>query len=64
MINMKIIKKILKQIIFAFASIYAFNLLGVGLNITIPLNLITIVVVSFLGISGLLSLIGLYLFIL
>lgn len=57
---MKLIKMLVKKIIFAFCIIYAFNLMGAGLNIFIPLNIITIIVVSFLGMSGLLALIGIF----
>lgn len=57
---MKKIIKIIQRIIFAFCIIYAFNMVGVGLEIFIPLNLITIAVVSTLGMSGLLALIGIY----
>lgn len=58
---MKIILNILKKVVIAFCIVYLFNLIGVGLNIIIPLNIITITVVSLLGIPGLLSLIGIYL---
>ena len=61
---MKILLNIIKKIVFAFCVIYGFNLIGIGLNITIPLNIITIAVVSTLGISGLLSLIGVYIILL
>ena len=61
---MKILFNIIKKIIIAFCIIYTFNLIGVGLNIIIPLNIITIAVVASLGISGLLSLIGIYLILL
>lgn len=57
---MKLLIFIIKKIIFAFCIIYAFNIMGTGLNIFIPLNVITISVVSFLGMSGLLALIGVY----
>ncbi len=57
---MKKILFIIKRIIFAFCVIYAFNLVGGGLEIFIPLNVITIAVVSCLGMSGLLALIGIY----
>lgn len=57
---MKKIFFIVKRIIFAFCLIYAFNLVVVGLEIFIPLNLVTISVVSCLGMPGLLALIGLF----
>ena len=61
MIIMKKILKIIKRIILAFCIIYGFNLIGIGLNITIPINLVTIILVTCLDFSGLLSLIGIYL---
>ena len=57
----KIIFTILKRIIFAFCVVYAFDLIGAGLNIFIPINVITIFVVSSLGMSGLSSLVAVYL---
>lgn len=58
---MKIIFKIIKRIVLAFCIIYGFNLIGIGLNITIPINLLTIMLVALLDFPGLLSLIGVYL---
>lgn len=57
---MKKILLVIRRIIFAFCLIYAFNVVVVGLDIFIPLNFITISVVSTLGMSGLLALIGVY----
>lgn len=57
---MKIILFIIKRVILAFCLIYAFNLIVGGLNLLIPLNVITISVVSLLGMSGLLALVGVY----
>ena len=57
---MKKIFTIIKKIVVAFCLIYAFNLVVVGLDIFIPLNIATISVVSCLGMSGLLALIGIY----
>ena len=50
----------IKKIILAICLIYAFNLLVTGLKIFIPINYITVGVVSFLGMSGLLALIAIY----
>ncbi len=57
---MKILTIILKKIIFAFCIIYAFNLVVVGLELFIPMNIATLSVVSLLGIPGLLALVGVY----
>lgn len=57
---MKKIFWVFKKIIIAFCLIYAFNLVVVGLDIFIPVNIITVSVVSCLGIPGLLALIGVF----
>ena len=57
---MKKILWVVKKIILAFCLIYAFNLIVVGLDIFIPLNIVTVSLVSCLGISGLLALVGIY----
>jgi len=57
---MKKIFFVLKKVVVAISLLYSFNLIISGLNILIPINLITIFVVSFLGISGLISLVALY----
>ncbi len=52
--------KIIKNIVLAFCFIYAFDLIFAGLDIFIPINLITIAIVTFLGIPGLIAMIGVY----
>lgn len=56
----KFIIKLLKKVVVAICFIYAFNLVASGLDIFIPINLITIGVVTLLGMCGLLSLIAIY----
>lgn len=56
----KVILKILKNVILAFCFIYGFDLIATGMNIFIPINIITIAVVAILGLPGLLSLIGIF----
>ncbi len=56
----KVIFIIVKRIVFAICLVYAFNLLASGLKIFIPINVITISVISSLGMSGLLALIAIY----
>lgn len=46
-----------KKIIFAFLFIYAFNKLAVSINIMIPLNFITVGLVSVLGVPALFMLV-------
>jgi hypothetical protein len=54
--------KILKKILFAAFFIYGYNILANPLNIIIPLNFITILYVSLFGLTGLFSLILIYIF--
>jgi len=58
---MKKVLKLVKKLIYGFLLIYSFNIILQPLNINIPLNLITIGVVSLFGISAFLSLITLLL---
>ena len=54
------LKKIIavaKKITFAFLFIYAFNKLAVSINIIIPLNFITVGLVSVLGVPALFMLV-------
>ncbi len=51
---------VLKKVILAFCFIYGFDLIASGMNLFIPLNFITILVVSILGLPGLLALLGVY----
>lgn len=53
---------IIKKIIFGFLFIYAFNRLAVPLSIIIPMNFITVGLVSMLGIPAMFMLI-LFLFV-
>lgn len=55
-----IVLAVIKKIILAICLIYAFNLVAEGLKIIIPINIITIGVVSMLGASGLLALVAVY----
>ena len=59
----KFIYKIVKKVIFAILFLYGLNLITSNLNIIIPINLITIGIVSLLELPGLGALIALYLLI-
>lgn len=48
---------IVRKIIFGFLFIYAFNKLAVPLNIVIPMNFITVGLISMLGIPAVLMLV-------
>lgn len=54
------ILNLLKKIVAAFLLLYGLNYFLSSLQIAIPINLITVAVVSFLGIPGLSSLIILF----
>lgn len=56
----KVIFTVLKKVVFAICVVYAFNMLASGLKIFIPINVFTVSVVSFLGLSGLLALVAVY----
>lgn len=58
---MKIIFKIIKRTIFAFAILYGFNIIMESLKMFIPLNVYTISSVAILGFPGLFILVGLLL---
>lgn len=52
---------IIKKIVFGFVILYGYNLIAASFNMTIPINLITIVLVSLLGAPALFALIMLLL---
>ena len=54
---MKIIFKYIKKIILGGFMLYAYNLIAVTFNITIPINFFTIMTVGLLDIPGLAALI-------
>lgn len=56
----KIIKKVVKKIIFSFVLLYGLNVIVSSINIFIPINIFTLAIVSILGIPGLLSLISIF----
>ena len=56
----KTIIKIIRKICMSFVMLYGLNLIINMANITIPINIITIVLVSILGIPGIFGLIITY----
>lgn len=56
-----IVLDLLKKIIFGFVILYGYNLIASSFNMTIPINIITIVLVSLLGAPALFALIMLLL---
>ena len=57
---LKKIYAVIKKIVFAFLMLYGLNYFNSSLQVYIPINVITVGVVSLLGIPGLSSLIILY----
>jgi len=54
---MKAIFKYIKKIILGGVMLYTYNLIASSFNITIPINIFTIIIVGFLDIPGLTALI-------
>ena len=61
---MKTLIKIVKKFIIAALLIYSYNLIAVSFNLTIPINYITVILVAFLDIPGmvLLTLASIFIF--
>ena len=51
------IMKYLKRIVFSSFLLYGYNLIAVNFNLVIPINLITVLTVSFLGAPALFALV-------
>lgn len=51
---------VLKKIIFGFVILYGYNIITVNFNMVIPINLVTVFLVGFLGFPALFSLTLLY----
>lgn len=54
---MKNILNLLKRVILSFAILYTYNLIAVNFNMVIPINIITISLITFLGVPSLIALI-------
>jgi len=57
---LKKILSLIKKIVFSVFLIYGFNLIASPLNLIIPINLITVGLITILGVPALLSLILVY----
>ena len=53
----KKIFRLVKKIVFSFLLIYSYNLIAAPINVVIPMNMITILYTTFLGIPAFLSII-------
>ncbi|MBE6154839.1 MAG: hypothetical protein E7163_04635 [Firmicutes bacterium] len=56
----KKITKIIRKLCLAFVMLYGLNLILSGMNIFIPINIITLVLVTLLGTPGILGLVVTY----
>lgn len=56
----KKITKIIRKLCIAFVMLYGLNLILSGMNIFIPINIITLVLVTLLGTPGILGLVITY----
>ena len=54
---LKVIKWILESFLLGLGILFIFNLIGVYININIPINIFTISIVGFLRIPGLVAII-------
>ena len=49
-----------KSFVFAPFILFLFDKMAIGLNVFIPINVLTILIIGFLGIPGLIMLIAIY----
>lgn len=57
---LKFLISILKKIIFGLVILYSYNMIAVNFNLVLPINIATVLLVSFLGFPALFSLTLLY----
>lgn len=56
----KKIIKVVRKVCFAFVMLYGLNLILSSVSIFIPINIITVILVTFLGVPGILGLVATY----
>ena len=56
---MKLLFKIIKRIVLSFALLYSFNLLVSSYNLNVAVNIYSLLMVSILGIPGMIALLSL-----
>ena len=54
---MKYVISILKRVIFGFFVLYSFNIISSNFNLVIPINVVTVTIVSLLGFPALFALV-------
>lgn len=60
---MKFIYSVIKKIVLSFFILYSYNIIAENFNLIIPINIVTVSLVSFLGFPALFSLILLFILI-
>ena len=54
---MKNVLRLIKKVILSFVILYTYNLIAVNFNMVIPINIVTIGLITFVGTPSLLALI-------
>ncbi|MCX4364501.1 MAG: pro-sigmaK processing inhibitor BofA family protein [Bacilli bacterium] len=49
------LKKVMMNLIFAFVSLYTVNLFTVNFDIMVPISILGLIIISFLGLPGLIT---------
>ena len=57
---MKYIVAVLKRLILGFVILYSYNMIAVNFNMVMPINVVTVALVSLLGFPALFSLVLLF----
>lgn len=57
---MKYIVAVLKRLILGFVILYGYNMIAVNFNMVMPINVVTVALVSFLGFPALFALVLLF----
>lgn len=55
---MRTVIKILRKIVFAFILLYTYNLVAISYNLMVPINFLTLGIVSLLDVPGLATLVA------
>lgn len=58
------LKKIIKRVIFVFVALYTIGIVLNFLDVFVPINLYTLLVSTFLGLPGVISLVMIFVFLL
>lgn len=61
---LRVLINMIKKIIFSSFLLYGFNIIAVNFNIVVPINVFTILLITILGVPGLLGLVLFKIFVL